>query len=215
MSYYKSIVLEAIIFEPVAKNIPLNNNTSVTGRAPELITEAAFEALFRSSFRELVIYACSLLNDQPAAEEIVQQVFYKVWEKRADMVFDTSPKAYLYKSVYHDCLNLQKHLKVKKAYARHIIQTGTDASIGQVEMADKELGRRIQAAINSLPGQCRIIFQMSRFEELKYREIADRLQLSVKTVEAQMGKALKQLRKLLGDYITPLLVIITSIIHHQ
>lgn len=179
------------------------------------MTEEAFEALFKGSFRELVTYAYSLLNDQPMAEEIVQQVFYKVWEKKEYLVFDTSVKAYLYKSVYHDCLNLQKHRKVRQEYARHIMQTGTGEADERGDISGKEMGRRIQSAISSLPEQCRLIFQLSRFEELKYREIADRLQLSVKTVEAQMGKALKQLRILLGDYITTILVFLTCIINNH
>ncbi len=179
------------------------------------MTEAAFEALFKGSFRELVTYAYSLLNDPVMAEEIVQQVFYKVWEKREQLVFDTSAKAYLYKSVYHDCLNLQKHRKIRQEHARHVLQTETGLAGRGSDISDKELGRRIQAAISSLPEQCRLIFQMSRFEELKYREIADRLHISVKTVEAQMGKALKQLRLLLGDYITTILVFLTCIINNH
>lgn len=179
------------------------------------MTEAAFEDLYKSSFRELKIYAYTLLNDEVMAEEVVQQVFYKVWEKREQLTFDTSAKAYLYKSVYHHCLNLKKHHKVKQEYVVHTIRTGTEVQTGDAgDITRKEMGQLIQNAINSLPEQCRLIFQMSRFEELKYREIADRLHISVKTVEAQMGKALKQLRSLLGDYLTITLAFITWIVNH-
>lgn len=161
-----------------------------------------------------MIYAHTLLNDQVMAEEAVQQVFFKVWEKRERLSFDTSVKAYLYKAIYHHCLNLRKHQKVRQEHVKHALHSETGHVRGE-DISSKEMALRIQEAINSLPEQCRLIFQMSRFEELKYREIADRLKISVKTVEAQMGKALKQLRNLLGEYINAILVLFSYIINHH
>ncbi len=210
----KTIILEAIIFEPGANTIKLDKNLRESRSISLILTETTFEALFKGCFRELMTYAYSLLNDQAMAEEVVQQVFFKVWEKRDQLTFDASPKAYLYKSVYHHCLNLKKHQKVKQEHVSHTIRTEREFTNDVGDISNKEMGRRIQDAINRLPQQCKLIFQMSRFEDLKYREIADRLQLSVKTVEAQMGKALKQLRALLGDYITTILALITCIINN-
>ncbi len=166
------------------------------------ITESSFEELFKGHFRELAAYAFAMLNDQVMAEEVVQQVFYQIWEKRETVVFDTSVKAYLYKSVYHRCLNYRKHQKIRQEHARQVLWQKQEAQPEATGISNKEMVSQIQSAIDSLPEQCRLIFQMSRFEELKYREIADRLEISVKTVEAQMGKALKQLRVLLGNYLT-------------
>lgn len=141
------------------------------------------------------------------AEEIVQNVFYKLWEKRDLLEIDTSPKAYLYKAVYHDCLNYIKHTKVKSAHAMHVVRHTT----GSVEnssgkLLQGELKGRIHTAMNELPEQCRTIFQMSRFEGLKYQEIADVMGLSVKTIENQMGKALRLLRQKLVEFL-PLIIL--------
>ena len=168
--------------------------------------EAAFEQLFKTHFRGLHAYAVTILKDEMMGEEIVQNVFFKFWEKREQLTIETSPKAYLYKAVYHDCLNYIKHKKVKSAHAMHVVRQANDKvenTSGKVLMT--ELKERIQLAMNELPEQCRTIFQMSRFEELKYQEIASKLGISVKTVENQMGKALRILRTKLTDYL-PILI---------
>ena len=167
----------------------------------------AFEQLFKMHFRGLHAYAYTILKDDLVAEDIVQNVFFKVWEKRELLEIESSHKAYLYKAVYHDCLNYIKHKKVKAVHAMHVVRQSNDKvenTSGKVLMT--ELKERIQAAMNELPEQCRTIFQMSRFEGLKYQEIADEMGLSVKTIENQMGKALKLLRIKLVEFL-PLFVL--------
>jgi RNA polymerase sigma-70 factor (ECF subfamily) len=140
-------------------------------------------------------------------EEIVQNVFYKLWEKRELIEIELSPRAYLYKAVYHDCLNHLKHKKVRSAHAMHVVRHSSDRvenTSGKV--LQSELQTHIHAAMNELPEQCRTIFHMSRFEGLKYQEIADAMGLSVKTIENQMGKALRILRQKLVDFL-PLLLL--------
>ncbi len=159
-------------------------------------------------FRGLHAYAFTILKDETMAEEIVQNVFFKVWDKRQLLEIESSPKAYLYKAVYHDCLNYLKHKKVKAAHAMHVVRHGeTKADGASAKLLTGELKDRIHAALNELPEQCRTIFQMSRFEGLKYQEIADEMGLSVKTIENQMGKALKLMRAKLVDFL-PLLTIL-------
>jgi RNA polymerase sigma-70 factor, ECF subfamily len=168
---------------------------------------AAFEHLFKMHFRGLHAYAFTILKEEAMAEEIVQNVFCKIWEKKQLPEIETSPKAYLYKAVYHDCLNYLKHKKVKSAHAMHVVRQSNDR---EENASDKvmagELKERIHTALNELPEQCRTIFQMSRFEGLKYQEIADEMGLSVKTVENQMGKALKLMRIKLVEFL-PLFII--------
>ena len=169
--------------------------------------ETSFEHLFKMHFRGLHAYAFTILKDEAMAEEIVQNVFFKVWEKRELLEIETSPKAYLYKAVYHDCLNYLKHKKVKSAHAMHVVRHGSDKienTSGKLMMG--ELKEKIQSALNELPEQCRTIFQMSRFEGMKYQEIADVMGLSIKTVENQMGKALKLMRVKLVEFL-PLLIL--------
>lgn len=162
--------------------------------------EATFEKVFKEHFKGLHAYAFTILKDEAAAEEIVQNVFLKLWERMETLTIMGSVAAYLYKATYNESLNLLKHQKVKTAYQHHIyyqMKNQSDSALKKLSV--KELEERLLAALNDLPEQCRTIFQMSRFEELRYREIADKLDLSVKTVENQMGKALKILRMKLVD----------------
>ncbi|WP_449440375.1 RNA polymerase sigma-70 factor [Pedobacter steynii] len=168
--------------------------------------DKAFEQMFKAHYKELHSYANIMLRDQDIAEEIVQSMFLKFWEKRELLNVQTSIKAYLYKCVYNDSLNYLKHQKVKTKYQDftiHNMNNHHEAASSRVEL--NELEFKLQEALNELPEHCRTIFQMSRFEELKYREIAEQLDLSIKTVENQMGKALKILRLKLADFITLIL----------
>jgi RNA polymerase sigma-70 factor, ECF subfamily len=164
-------------------------------------TTAVFERVFKEHFKGLHSYAFTIIKDEADAEEIVQNVFYKLWERREQMAELQSVNAYLYRSVYNESLNYLKHQKVKMAYQSHTVHSSPQASNPADSASLKELETKIQTAMNDLPEQCRTVFQLSRFEELKYREIADRLGISVKTVENQMGKALKVLRTKLAEYL--------------
>ena len=175
-------------------------------------SDIAFEQLFTSHFRRLFAYAITIVKDEMQAEEMVQNVFFKIWEKNGAVDIKTSVTAYLYRAVYNECLNYLKHKKVKQAYQTHATSQAsyhTDNAGSRVQVA--ELQRKLNEALNDLPEQCRTIFQMSRFEEMKYQEIADRLGLSIKTVENQMGKALRILRTKLADYLPLILFIIEAV----
>jgi RNA polymerase sigma-70 factor (ECF subfamily) len=169
-------------------------------------SEVIFERTFKTHFKALHAYACTILRSEAMAEEAVQNVFYKLWEKKDQVNIKESVSAYLYRAVYHECLNYMKHSKVRAAYQSHVIYHNSELEKANERTGTKELEARIQTALKELPEQCRTIFQMSRFEELKYREIADELGLSVKTVENQMGKALRVLREKLADLL-PLIII--------
>lgn len=167
----------------------------------------AFEMIFKSYYPVLCNYAYTYLKDKEEAEEIVQNVFLNVWEKRSQISIQSSLKSYLYQTVRNTCLNVIKHEKVKRKHQEETLaikdrayEAVSDRVIG------KELEEKIALAIQSLPEQCRIVFTMSRFEELKYAEIASELNISVKTVENQIGKALKIMREQLKEYL-PLVLI--------
>jgi len=170
-------------------------------------TSVVFEQVFKDNFKNLHSYATSIVKDESTGEEMVQNVFMKLWEKKDQIDIKQSIAAYLYKAVYYECLNYIKHSKVKAAYQVHATRTGGEEENPADNATLKELQRQIDKALNDLPEQCRTIFQMSRYEELKYRMIADQLGISVKTVEGQMGKALRILRQKLADYL-PILVIL-------
>jgi RNA polymerase sigma-70 factor (ECF subfamily) len=154
------------------------------------------EHYFQEYFEGLHRYAFTILKDSEEARDAVQAVFLKLWEKRAMIDEGQSVKSYLYTSVYHHCLNIKRHTKVKKEYLS--TRTGTDQERTD-HLVSKETSRQIIRHLESLPPQCKLIFFMSRFEEKKYADIAKELGLSVKTVEAQIGKALTLLRKMLNN----------------
>jgi RNA polymerase sigma-70 factor (ECF subfamily) len=164
--------------------------------------ESAFEMIFRSYYQPLCRYAYSFLDDKEDAEEVVQSAFITIWERRKSLDIQTSLKSYLYRMVRNSCLNVIKHEKIKQQHVAHELAV-TEASHESVyqKVYATELEIKITEAMKALPEQCRLVFQLSRFEELKYQEIADQLQISVKTVENHMGKALKIMRERLKEYL--------------
>ncbi|WP_316845767.1 RNA polymerase sigma-70 factor [Pedobacter psychrodurus] len=172
-----------------------------SGIAHQYDDETAFETLFKTHYNALHAYAQVILKDEDLAEEIVQGMFLKFWEKRTSLNIQ-SIKAYLYKCVYNDSLNYLKQEKTKSKYQDFTVHTmNTEHEPASLKVELSELQQHLKEALNHLPEQCRTIFQMSRFEELKYREIAEHLGLSIKTVENQMGKALRILRLKLADFL--------------
>lgn len=171
--------------------------------------EVTFEKVYKHYLRPLHIYAISMLKDEESAKGMVQNVFLKLWERKERLSFSGSLQAYLYGAVYNECLNKLRHQKVKVNHQQHVTHTMKDNDAGHIGMELLDLKEKLQDALNELPEKCRTVFQLSRFEELKYKEIADRLSISVKTVEAQMGKALKILRIKLVDYL-PLIIWLIS-----
>lgn len=170
--------------------------------------EAAFEKVFKTHYKHLHAYAITLLKDDIQAEESVQQVFYKMWDRAEHLHIAGSVAAYLYRAVHNECLNYLKHQQVKANHQLHVAYS-MKHQLDQPgkNLAGKELESKIREALNELPEQCRTVFQLSRFEELKYREIADKLDISVKTVENQMGKALRILRGRLAEFLSVLLLL--------
>jgi RNA polymerase sigma-70 factor (ECF subfamily) len=165
----------------------------------------SFEVLFKEHYKGLHAYATTITKDEEGAEDIVQNTFVKLWKMWEAGQIPESPAAYLYKSIYHESLNVLKHNKVKMAHEQYTLHTSSDQSLSSGTQL-RELESKLDAALQDLPEQCRTIFQLSRFEELKYREIAERLGLSVKTIEAQIGKALRILRLKLADHLPAALV---------
>jgi len=170
----------------------------------------AFEMLFRTYYQPLCNYAFTFVQDRDEAEEIVQSTFLNIWEKRENLSIHTGVKPYLYAMVRNACLNVLKHEKIKQQHATMelAIAERSIESVARTVIAS-ELEAKIHDAMDHLPEQCRLIFKLSRFEELKYAEIAEQLDISIKTVENQMGKALRIMREHLRDYL-PLLIVVMS-----
>ena len=162
--------------------------------------ERAFQFLFRKYYSMMCCFANKYLNDSELAEETVQDMFVKIWEKRETLNIETSVKHYFFRSVRNHCLNQIQHEKIKKQYANMVLETTHQENDPDRYYLEVGLIQRIDKCIDSLPPKRKEIFRLSRERGMKYKEIADMLNISVKTVEAQMGLALKHLRYELRDF---------------
>lgn len=162
--------------------------------------EKAFEILFHKYYRFLCSFATKIINDDASAEEIVQDFFVKLWEKREQLIIETSIQNYLFRSVKNHCINYLQHNKTKVRYAQKIISEVESNYSDNDSFPEIELAKKIEESINSLPEKRKEIFMLSRQEGLKYHEIAEKLNISIKTVETQMSIAIKSLRDKLKIY---------------
>lgn len=164
--------------------------------------ESAFEQLFRAYYPRLCAFAGTLLEDCVEAEEVVQTMFCRLWEQRTSLEVTSSVQAYLFRAVRNASLNQIKKTKIRDAYkVMNLDNLNQNPEFQPDRTTESALSQRIEKAIADLPEQCRLVFKLSRFEEMKYKEIAEYLNISIKTVENQMGKALKRLRLDLVDFL--------------
>lgn len=176
---------------------------------PRFLDESVFEQLFRSHFKGLSHFAITFVKDDETAREIVQEAFLNLWEKRNSIDLSKPVKGYLTTSVRNRCLNyLRDHRKFSHDLLAIEQTTGNDYFEQPDKLVEAEIRKKIADSIVELPEKCREIFVLSRSENLKYQEIADKLQISVKTVETQMSKALQHLRARLGEYLSIVLVML-------
>jgi RNA polymerase sigma-70 factor, ECF subfamily len=170
----------------------------------------AYKSLYDKFYTGLLLYANSIINNIDISKDIVQDIFFKLWEKRKEFTIKYSLKSYLYTTVRNSCMDYLKHLKVEKKYFDHSL----------AELKEKELNffselftnpdeydfekylKEIGTVIEDLPEQCRKIFKLSRFEGMKNGEVARHLNLSVRTVDTQIYRALKTLREKLNIHLT-------------
>ena len=163
--------------------------------------EFAFEYVFKCYYRRLCLFSQKYVNDFHTAESIVLRVFGRLWEKREEISITQSLSAYLFQSVYHECLNHLNSFSQRQKPTDSIYQYLEDHRGPDYHFLSrfyaKELEEKIRAGIKNLPNRCRDIFYMSRYEDLSHKEIAEKLDISVRTVENQIGIALEKLREML------------------
>lgn len=179
-------------------DVEKDTNTIKSNRDWELF----FESIYIQYYSGLCAFAKSFVLDSDEAEEIVQGIILKLWEQKETSYEIVSMKSYLYRAVRNTCLNYIKHQKIQSQYK--------DASwikLKEIESdfidpyQNTELEEHIQEAINSLPERCREVFEMSRFDGLKNKEISEKLDITVKAVEANITRALSSLRKNISKYL--------------
>ena len=163
--------------------------------------EGAYDTVFRTWYPALVRVAGALLRDTDAAEEVAQDVMHELWRRRHVMDADVSLRAYLLRSVRNRSLNHLRHLRVRRE-TQGDVEEGYHAPIASDQpMVAKELQDAPTKALDELPPRCKEVFDLSRTHGLKSAEIAEALDISPKTVEAQMGKALRHLRERLAQWL--------------
>ncbi len=185
----------------------------MSGLNPSSINDKkAFKDIFNKYYQPLFHLSNYYLEDKDEAKGVVQEAFIKLWEIKNELDPDSNLQNFLFTMVKNNCLNILKrrqillkhHDKIREKEIRYQFESLNRITDDYLEF--KELKEKIDAAIKNLPEHCREVFEMSRFQEMKNREIAEKLGISQKAVEARMTKALKILRNELKDYL-PLLVI--------
>lgn len=178
-----------------------------------IINITQYEQLFKQHYTKLCNAANQITNDKEQAEDIVQDVFIKIWENRANIQIKISSFSYLYRSVINACYNEVKRKKVINLKHSNETDLNNLSFSHNIEenMDFSHLQNTIQKSIEKLPPKCKTIFILSRFENYKYKEIAEMLDISIKTVEAQMGIAINrlntELKPILAKHFPDLLIL--------
>src|SRR6185312_10289004 len=163
--------------------------------------QSAFDAIFRAHYAALVGFAQGVLRERSAAEDAAQEVMLELWRRREELTIQESLRAYLLRATRNRALNQIRHAKVEQRAEPHLIGEESINATGASKLVAGELRDALREAVDELPPACRQVFELSRGQGLKYAEIATTLGISVKTVESQMGKALKHLRTRLATWL--------------
>ena len=162
---------------------------------------AAFDALFRAYYASLVGFAQTLVRERALAEELSQDVMLELWRRRESLVLQESLRAYLFQSTRNRALNHLRHERIERTRQPDVEPEASMAPPPDHEMAERDIDAAVRQAVAKLPPRCREVFEASRVQGLTYGEIAAVLGISIKTVEAQMGKALRILREELAPLV--------------
>lgn len=165
--------------------------------------ERAFKQFFDLFAGRLYHFSHSFVKNKPVAEEVVSDVFFKIWLNRTDLAQIENIKAYLFKAVYHTSLNYLDEMKRKRAVSLEDIEVnlGVDLICPETELITKELKAIIEQAIEALPPRCKMIYKLAKVEQMKYKEIGELLGISVKTINHQLSIALKKIGEVIKSYL--------------
>ena len=166
------------------------------------LNDTAFQSLFKSHFSLLCAYCQYRFQfDLDTAKEAVHTSFIKLWESRRNVTAGISIEAFLFRIVKNTCLDFKRHQKVVYKHQQYMLKQGEQSTITDADFADLRMLRQtIDKTVAEMPHQMRKVFELSRYEGLKYAQIASLLNISIKTVEVHMSRALLKLKKRLVDY---------------
>ncbi len=166
--------------------------------------EKIFQEIFNTYYEPLCRFSLNRLENQEEAEELVQDVFVKLWIKREELLIQQSLKAYLYRMVQNRIINRSEHNKIRKIHQQHVLSNQHENSVSENDFHEEELNNLAAMAVESMPEKRRQVYELSRKKGLKYSEIAEKMGISIKTVEVHLSKALDHMRVYLKDYIVAL-----------
>jgi RNA polymerase sigma-70 factor (ECF subfamily) len=180
---------------------------------PEIEQYRQFQVVFRTYYNLLCNYASTFTRDADASEDLVQDLFVKIWEQRRGLLKEASIRYYLFTAVRNNCITWLRREKLSATVQWTDNETIADTICFLEEPAGEEMDEKLllKQAIARLPPKCREVFLLSRVGKLSYKEIATNLDISTKTVENQLGKALKMLRAFLKESGVVLTLVITGI----
>ncbi|WP_235295923.1 RNA polymerase sigma-70 factor [Portibacter marinus] len=163
--------------------------------------DGAIEKIFKQYYSYICSAVYKIIPDPNLTEDLAQDVFYELWRKREKIQITSSLKAYLKRAAINKALNYIRSKKMKFDNDDDDAVVNISVRSSEKSLEAMELQEIINDAIDTLPEKCRIVFMMSRFEEMSYKEIAAALEISIKTVENQISKALKILKIAVNPYL--------------
>lgn len=183
----------------MTKDNEINRGITLSLKSGE---ESAFKLVFKMWYEQLLHFAKEYVINEEIAKNMVQDAYLKLWEKRKKLNPESNLKSYLYTLTKNNCINYLNKIKVRQSYEKHIKNNYEElllnyqalSSLDFDALSFDELNELIQTTIDSLPEKCRKVFKMSRYDDLKNREIAEKLEISERTVEDHISKALSKLR---------------------
>jgi len=165
----------------------------------------AFSYIFRKYYKDLVLFGGAYLANRQTCEDIVQNIFLRLWGNRKNISIETSLKSFLLKSVQNACLDELRHKKIIRTHETYTKTFGTTFDVDTVDyVLYSDLHNHLLHSLDELPHTYREVFEMNRFEGLTYKEIAIKLDVSERTVEVRIGKALALLRRYLKEFLSVL-----------
>ena len=172
---------------------------------------SAFEGYYKEHYKTFFLLAYKYLNNREFSQEIVNDVFLKIWEDGNQISIESSLKSYIYKAIINRCINALNKQK-KEIQNQRQLEARPQETFELRQIEETELRIRLYKAIDELPEQCKKVFRMSRFEGLKQQEIADKLGISIKTVKNHITHALKELNKAVRTYMVVWILLIINLL---
>jgi RNA polymerase sigma-70 factor (ECF subfamily) len=163
----------------------------------------AFSLIFNTYYKDMVLFGGTFLPNREVCEDIAQSIFLKLWSERTTLIIETSLKSYLLKAVRNACLDEIRHRNIVLEHESYVLSSRSSDDLADTGdyILYSDLQKHLQQALKKMPDACREAFELNRFEGMKYREIAEKMNVSERTIDVRIGKAIDFLRKYLREFL--------------